>query len=156
MKTFFAFLTCIIFINNAFAQDKKTYYNDRYYYSIEYPKEFIAQGESDSKDGQSFIRKDKKARLTVCKDFREFLFDNINIAKTESFKEDCQSKDGKIITYKKEGSKFYVISGTIGNIIFYQKTIISSAGLVTAYIEYDKSLSSIYNDYCTYLFNTFK
>ena len=132
------------------------YCNARFEYCIEYPTELKGMGESDNGDGQKFVSKDKKANLTVYRDSREAIYETTAQCKTECFKSDSKSENGKNVTYKKEGNNFFVVTGTKGNNIFYQKTIYTKGGMITAVIEYDTSKKATYDSYCTYLFNTFE
>ncbi len=137
------------------AQTKNKYCNSRFDYCIEYPNELVGQGESENDDGQNFIRKDKKVSLTVYRDSREAIYEGAEKAKPICFKEDCELRDGKTVTYSKLENSFYVVTGMKGNLIYYQKTIFTDSGMITAYLEYDKNEAKTYNDYCTYLFETF-
>lgn len=132
------------------------YCNARFEYCIEYPTELIGMGESDNGDGQEFVSNDKKANLKVSRDWRDADYGPTARCKMECFKSDSKSSNGKNVTYKKEGADFFVVSGTKGNNIFYQKTIIKNTGMITAVIEYDAIKKTTYDRYCTYLFKTFK
>ena len=140
---------------SANAQTKKKYCNSRFDYCIKYPNELVGLGESANGDGQKFIKNNKKISLTVYHDSRLVIYNDTEKAIQGSFKQDCELKDEKTVTYRKLGNSFYVVSGMKGNLIYYQKTIIINSRMITAYLEYDKTLAYIYNDYCKYLFQSF-
>lgn len=120
----------------------KTYYNDTYNFSIDYPLEILEpQGESASGDGQIYKSEDEKATLWVYRDFRDNVSDKpytIETAYKEDIHKDNPDHPDREITYKKLGANFFVISGFDGNKIFYQKSIMKSGQLYTFLIEYKK------------------
>ena len=129
----------------------KTYCNDRFGFCIEYPSKLYPQGESGSGDGQKFISKDSQTILMAYRDFRIYDRDELQ----ESYYEDLKAAN-TVITYKKLGNNYYVISGYKNNKIFYQKSIIRGQGLCTAIIEYPESEKNYYNKVCENIFRTFK
>ncbi|MCK9254769.1 MAG: hypothetical protein GX793_04590 [Bacteroidales bacterium] len=132
----------------------KTYYNERYGYSIEYPSsKLIPQGESGSGDGQVFKSQDSKSELRVYRDYRDVL----DFGLQDAYNEDLRGDGGNfVVTYKKLGNNYYVISGYKNKNIFYQKTIIFRNQLCTAIITYPESEKNYYNKVCENIFRTFK
>lgn len=134
------------------------YCNDKYDYCVEYPSLLMAEGESDSGDGQVFLSHENSNSLTIYRDFRDLAEQNFSLQ--SAMQTDIASKsinnEKRIVTYKKLGEKFYVISGYIGDKIFYQKSVYSNERFVTAILEYEKQDREIYNDVCQKLFNSLK
>ncbi len=121
----------------------KTYNNDTYNFSIDYPLGIlIPQGESGSGDGQVFKSKDEKCTLWVYRDFRDNMSEtsyNLKSAYQDDIRKDNPNHPKREITYSRASKDFYVISGTEGNKIFYQKTIMKNNQLVTFLLEHKKS-----------------
>jgi len=137
-----------------------TYCNARFQFCIHYPYNFIPQGESDNGDGQSFLSKNGEARITSS---GVLLIDEINDIET-SFNSALER--GNII-YKKKKDNYFVVSGIIGDNIFYQKshykkieyfaTKGGTADVVITYvIEYPIKKKEIYNTYCSKIDNDLK
>lgn len=132
------------------------YCNARFGFCISYPSNFKAQGESDNGDGQEFLSMDGKSSLLVYRDGREVLYESDSECKNQSFLSDVTSDETKKVTYKKMGDRFYVVSGYEGSSIFYQKTIFTDEGMMTAIFTYPASQKAKYDSYCLKVFETFK
>ena len=139
----------------------ETYCNQRYNFCIDYPSgRLFAQGESDSGDGQTFKSKDADNTLKVYRDFR----DNINPDQTytieDAYNEDSRGnnpdKPKRVITYKKLGKNYFVVSGYNEGKIFYQKTAITSGELKTCLLEYKEIDKEVYNKISDRIFKSFK
>lgn len=138
----------------------KTYNNNTYNYSVDYPVDLlIPQGESGSGDGQVFKSKDEKCTLWVYRDFRDNVSDSSYTIET-AYKEDAQpdhpDHPKREITYKTSGKNFYVISGTEGNKVFYQKTIMKKEQLITCLLEYKKSEKTKYDPVTEHISRSFR
>jgi hypothetical protein len=132
------------------------YCNSRFGFCISYPSNFKAQGESDNGDGQEFLSMDGKSSLLVYRDGRDVLYESDSECKNQSFLSDVTSDDTKKVTYKQMGDRFYVVSGYEGSSIFYQKTIFTNEGMMTAIFTYPTSQKAKYDSYCVKVFETFK
>lgn len=117
------FLSMSSLFGSALAQSPQAqthYTNVRFHYSICYPADlFIPQGESENSDGQIFLAKDGT-------ELRVWGGNNINEQSITAEMEENISyltKDGGTVTYKTSKSNWFVISGKIGEKIYYQKTI---------------------------------
>ncbi|HEX7415258.1 MAG TPA: hypothetical protein VF411_14535 [Bacteroidia bacterium] len=139
----------------------ETYCNQRYNFCIDYPSGLLfPQGESDSGDGQVFKSKDAENTLTVYRDFR----DNINPDQTytieDAYNEDSRGnnsdKPKRVITYKKLGKSYFVVSGYNEGKIFYQKTAITGGELKTCLLEYKEIDKEVYNKISERIFKSFK
>lgn len=132
------------------------YCNARFGFCISYPSSFKAQGESDNGDGQEFLSLDAKSSLLVYRDGREVIYESQSECKRQSYLSDATSDATKKVTYKMMGELFYVVSGYQGTLVFYQKTIFTDEGMMTAMFTYPVSQKAKYDFYCTKIFETFK
>lgn len=138
-------------------QDYNQYCNARFSYCLDYPDFLKAQPESPNGDGQIFINKKGDEVLRV--------FGRLNldaegeiISLEQQFKTDIKDnlKKKNVITYKKLGETFFVISGYRNGKIFYQKTILKNDAFAFAILEYSKDEKIIYDKVSTEIFKTFK
>jgi hypothetical protein len=151
------YLSILIFTPYLFGQVVyKDYCNARFGFCISYPNTFKAQGESYNGDGQEFISADGKSSLLVYRDVREAFFESEAECKSQSYLSDITSDESKQITFKKKGENFYVVSGYQGSMIFYQKTIFTDQGMMTAVFTYPTAQKAKYDAYCAKLFESFK
>ena len=136
--------------------DYVTYYNSRFEYSIKYPtKVFFPQEEAPNGDGRVFAAKGG-AELRIWAQYNALM---------ETLKEAYQSdlkEHGAGVTYKVLQSNGYVISGTKGNKVYYQKTLLNGsdgdggAVFATFTIEYKKSEKAKYDAIVTKIAASFK
>ncbi len=119
-----------------------TYYNDRYGTTIEYPDIFVAQPPPDANDGRAFKSADgadfsvsalyNALDFTVAK-YRDFIVKNLD--------------PGSAVTYQASGGNWFVISGTKGADIFYERHLLSHGAQMTEdfVISYPASLKVTYD-----------
>jgi hypothetical protein len=96
-----------------------TYQNDRYGTTIDYPDQFKAEPPPDADDGRRFKSADgaefavyaSYALDSTLADIQEFTLKNLT--------------PGAVVTYKTDGDNWFVISGTAGANIFYQRHLLS-------------------------------
>jgi hypothetical protein len=157
MIRLFYFLVFLVIANFTLAQSSYNQYcNARFGFCVSYPNTFKAQGESDNGDGQEFISADGKSSLLVYRDGREAIYESETECRTQSYLSDITSDETKQVTYKKKGDNFYVVSGYQGSMIFYQKTIFTEQGMMTAVFTYPTAQKVKYDAYCSKLLETFK
>jgi len=114
-------------IGGASAETWRTYHNDRYGTTIEYPDLFQPGQPPDSNDGRSFTSADG-ASFSVFASYNALDFD---LAGYEAFISKNLSA-GKIITYRAHGRDWFVISGTLGaDQVFYERYLLSHGGEMT-------------------------
>ncbi len=110
-------------------EEYATYQNERFGYRVLYPASLVSpRAESDDGDGRKFKSSDSKITLTVWGDqnsSNRTLREQMSAARREWL------KDRARITYTRFTSDFYVLSGTTGNEIFYEKTVPQSNGFAT-------------------------
>lgn len=156
MIRLFYFFVFLVIANFTLAQSSYNQYcNARFGFCVSYPSTFKAQGESDNGDGQEFISSDGKSSLLVYRDGREAIYESEAECKTQSYLSDITSDETKQVTYKKKGENFYVVSGYQGSMIFYQKTIFTEQGMMTAVFTYPSAQKAKYDGYCAKLLETF-
>ena len=156
MIRLFYFFVFLVFANFTLAQSSYNQYcNARFGFCVSYPSTFKALGESDNGDGQEFISSDGKSSLLVYRDGREAIYESEAECKTQSYLSDISSDETKQVTYKKKAENFYVVSGFQGSMIFYQKTIFTEQGMMTAIFTYPTAQKAKYDAYCSKLFETF-
>ena len=135
-------VAAMVFAAAAAADNWLTYYNDRYGTTIDYPDFFKAQPPPDANDGRAFKSTDG-ADFTVSAIYNTLDFD---LAKYRDFI--LQNLDpGAIVTYQAHGGDWFVISGTKGANIFYQRHLLSHGGQMTEDfdISYPAALKQTYD-----------
>jgi hypothetical protein len=115
----------------------RTYSNARYGFSIAYPANLLVpQGESDNGDGQKFLSRDGSASLIA---FGSMRLDT-------SLRDEFQSaQENRTVTYKVLKRDMFVVSGTIGGKIFYQKTLLRGDVFKTFIIEYAEDDRAVFD-----------
>ena len=105
----------------ALADDRRTYHNDRYGTTIDYPSIFKPGTPPDSDDGLAFTSADG-AEFSVFASYNALGFD---LAEFQDFIVKDLASD-TVITYRAHGSDWFVISGTKGSDrIFYERHLLS-------------------------------
>lgn len=125
-----------------------TYVNARYGFSIAYPQQLLkAQEESTNSDGRIFVSSDKQAELrsygchaTKADGSTQSVFEEYNDALGE-----YSPKNNCVVTYKKLGSNWFVISGVRNNRVFYRKTLGKRGDFFTFVIEYPVSMKPTFD-----------
>ncbi len=117
-----------------------TYQNDRYGTTIDYPDVFKMQPPPDADDGRKFKSADG-ADFTVSASYfaldltvatyRDYIVENLD--------------PGSTITYETRGKNWFVISGTVGDKIFYEKHRLSHGMNEDLVMSYPASLKQTYD-----------
>ncbi|MGB7101459.1 MAG: hypothetical protein WBD95_22160 [Xanthobacteraceae bacterium] len=111
----------------AFAETWRTYQNDRYGTTIEYPDNFQPGNPPDANDGLAFTSPDS-ASFSVFASYNALDFD---LAGYQDFIVK-NLKPGKVIAYRVHGRDWFVISGTAGaDSVFYERYLLSHGGEMT-------------------------
>ena len=127
-------------VGHGFAQSRfTTYYNDRFYFSIDYPSDLLKeQPAPENNDGRTFISKDGSVEMRAWGQFN---------ALDRSLKEEYDeavNNYGSGVSYKRRLASSFIVSGTSEDKIFYQKTMLKKSGntdvFYTFTIEYPKSM----------------
>ena len=117
-----AIVPAMMFAAPARADNWLTYQNDRYGTTIDYPEQFKAEPPPDADDGRRFKSADgaefavyaSYALDSTLADIEEFTLKNL--------------APGAVVTYKTSGDHWFVVSGTAGANIFYQRHLLSHRG----------------------------
>ena len=127
----------------AAADDWRTYQNDRYGTTIEYPDIFKPGAPPDNNDGLEFKSADG-ANFSV---FASYNTLELDLAGFREFI--VKNRDaGAVVTYQAHGDTWFVISGTKGaNRIFYERHILSHGKEMTEgfVMSYPASLKQKYD-----------
>ena len=146
MKTLTAIVLGVLLgsstIGAAAADDWRIYQNDRYGTTVDYPTSFRAMPPPDNDDGRAFKNADGGAFSVFASyggldfdlvEFRDFTVKNLAA--------------GSVVTYQASGDDWFVISGTRGGAIFYERYLLSHGGEMTEgfVISYPATLKKTYD-----------
>jgi serine/threonine-protein kinase len=124
------FFVVSLFVVPAAADNWRTYHNDRYGTTIDYPDQFKAKPPPDSDDGRTFKGADG-ATFSVYASYNALDFD---LKKFQDFSLKNLGP-GQVVTYQSHGQShdgdWFVISGTSGDNIFYERHLLSHGGEMT-------------------------
>jgi hypothetical protein len=141
-----ALTASLALLDVARADDWRTYQNDRYGTTIDYPASFQPQPPPDNDDGRAFKSADG-AGFAVFASYNAFDFD---LAKFRDYT--VKNLDaGSIVTYQAQGQAhgddWFVISGTKGDKVFYERHLLSHGKQMTEgfVITYPASLKQTYD-----------
>jgi len=154
-KLFITSLFITLFAAAVFGQSKfTTYDNDRFYFSIEYPSDLLKmQAPPANNDGRTFRSRDNTVEMRVWGQYNA-----LDRTLSEEYNE-ALAGYGSGVTYKVLGDSSFVISGTSGGKIYYQKTMLRTDGTEVFYtftIEYPKAQKSKFDRVVTRIARSFK
>ncbi len=129
-----------------------TYVNARYGFSVRYPRSLKMEPPPEIGDGRSFDARDGFKMdvwgSNIDVDFHnDTLKGNLTQARHEDFTH---------VTYQATGRNWYVLSGTKGDKIVYEKTYLGKGSLNTLSISYPVKLKAKYNKIVTTISASFK
>jgi hypothetical protein len=135
-------VSSLFYAGVASADNWHTYYNDRYGTSIDYPDLFRPQPPPDANDGRAFKSADG-ADFAVSATYNALDF---NLGKYQAFIEK-NLDPGSVIAYRAHGDNSFVVSGTKGNDIFYERHLLSHGRQMTEnfVISYPAALKQAYD-----------
>lgn len=134
----------------------KTYYNPRFEYSVSYPVDVLyPQGVAANGDGQKFLSRDGRTIMLV------YGQENVrNQTFAEFYREESRGGSSqhpnRIVTYNVFKNNWFVVSGTDGGRIFYQKTVFRKDEFLTFSIEYDQSAKGTFDAITAVISRSFK
>lgn len=140
-------------VGAAGADDWLTYHIDRYGTTIDYPDIFQAQAPPDSNDGRQFKSADG-ADFTVSASYNALHFD---VPRYLSFI--VKHLDpGAVVTYQARGDSWFVVSGTKGADIFYERHVLSHQAQMTEdfVISYLALLRAVYDPIAARMAKSFR
>lgn len=103
-----------------------TYQNDRYGTTIDYPDQFKPEPPPDADDGRRF----KDAQGVEFAVYASYNALDFNLAKYRDYTLKNLAP-GQVVTYQAHGDNWFVISGTKGDSIFYERHLLSHRGEMT-------------------------
>jgi hypothetical protein len=103
-----------------------TYHNDRYGTTIDYPDQFKAEPPPGSDDGRTFRSADG-AEFSVYASYNALDFD---LGKFRDFSLKNLAP-GEVVIYQAHGDNWFVISGTKGTDVFYERHMLSHGRQMT-------------------------
>ncbi len=131
-----------------------TYENERFGYRVLYPANLVSPlPESDNGDGRKFKSGDGKITLSVWganNALNRSLRAQMNAARRD------WAKDQARVTYTRFTPDFYVLSGTTGDQIFYEKTVPQGEGFATMLWQFPVASRPRMNDIVTKTSRAFK
>jgi hypothetical protein len=145
-RSFLLFIASTVTIPAAAARAQKvwnTYRNERFGTSIEYPADrFRSLPPPENGDGLQFEANDG-AQFTVSA-IRNVLEDSFAEIQDSYLKERDPTEE---ITYRTKGANWFVLSGTRGDLIFYERHLVSHRNEIinTFDIKYPATLKRIYD-----------
>ena len=133
----------LTFVNSVFGAAGSTaafkkYVNVRFGYEISYPEAImLPQGEAENGDGQRFLSREGDVEMLVWGS-NNALDETLKSNFQKDTKEKTREHPDKRVTYKRLKGNSYVVSGYIGDKVFYQKTmhIRDVDAFFTFYISY--------------------
>jgi len=157
------FCVLLLFVSSALCDDEPVtvfnkYQNGRFGYVISYPGGLLLpQGEAENGDGQRFVSKERDVEMLVWGNYNtldESLESNYQRDTTEKSK----VHPDKRVTYKHLKGNSYVVSGYIGDKIFYQKTIHVDTvdAFLTFYISYPIKKKKKYDSVVSIISKSFR
>ena len=130
-----------------------TYANARFGYSLCYPPALLKpQGEADNGDGQKFLGADG-AELLVWGE-NNALENTLTQAMEDA--QASMAQDKGTVIYKASKDNWFVISGEIGDNIYYQKTIFSQDRFINFRLTYARATSAQYEPVVSQLAGCFR
>ena len=117
----------------------ESYHNNRFDFCVAYPENFLMEmGESQNEDGNTFATANKSSEMRA-----SGMYNALEQSISEAF--DSATENGtyydeeRIVTYKKQGDNWFVVSGNYNESIFYVRTVLEDDTFYTLYFEYHSS-----------------
>jgi formylglycine-generating enzyme required for sulfatase activity len=125
----------------------RTYRNGRFGFVLEVPSSLEAKEPPTNGDGQRFVSRDGRAFVSVA--------GAPNVSLQASFETSLKDSAAKV-TYKVAKSDWYVVSGFVGDSIFYNKAIARGDNLATMRVEFPKDEKAVYDPMVAALAKSFR
>lgn len=128
------------------------YQNSRFSTSISYPSGyFTADQPPDNGDGRRFSSADGQSYFLV---FGQH--DAFGLSKDEMMQQDKTLEAYKGVSYEKAGENWYVLSGLVGDAIFYRKVILAPDGIIHQFeIRYPAAQKAAFDAVVTHMAQSF-
>ena len=126
----------------------KIYTNARYGYVAPYPATLYPQGEADNGDGQIFLSRDARVKLTVFASHNA-LNETLDSRYARDSRGGLPGDPKRVVTYHARKANWYAVSGTRSGAVFYQKTHLVGDTFSTWEITYPESQKASWNPVVT-------
>ena len=151
-----AFIVSLLFLIRV-EKPYNIYCNARFNYCINYPGFLIPQPESENGDGKVFKNKNGETILTVFGTLNQDTNGDVMTLKMQfDLDIDVLVSAHSIISYKKIGKTYYVISGLKYGKIFYRKVLLKDESFCFATLDYEQSERETYDSLSVDIFKSFK
>ena len=149
VRTLFIITTLVFLLAQT---NYETYHNARFAYSISYPSDlFIPQGEAENGDGQKFLSRDGKVEMLVYGSNNA-----LNQTLRARYHDETKVRENRKVTYQVLKPEWFVVSGTEGNKVFYEKTILHNGAFKAFRIEYEKAAKAVWDPIAERISRSFK
>lgn len=148
-QSVFAFTVLFVTVvqTNAADSNWKKYVNERFGFSLEYPATLVASPDPIDGSGREYHTPDSEFSVATAAHYLRIADPNESL---DTHWKDEQSGLENLITYKKKGGSWYVISGvTTNGYVFYYKFFTQSNNWATFHIIYPKSQKPKYDPWVT-------
>ena len=145
MAKHFLALIAILFTFSADAETWRSIYTPRFGATAKVPANWVMDPPPENDDGRSFRSPNGRAQIIVSGIFA--------LGETITDRMASEPEIGRTITYKKRGPDWIVISGTKGDRIFYEKSILTCHDTIwnDLWIEYPEAENHNYDALVTYV-----
>ncbi|OHX13244.1 hypothetical protein [Chromobacterium sphagni] len=134
----------------------ETYENGRFPFSLPFPKGLLIAGEgSDNGDGMTFTSPDGQTVMTAS-GINNVTEDTLQSEFHDDLKQSSESGQPRKIAFKTIKKDWFVISGTEGDKIFYQKTYLVDDQFMTFGIRYPTSQRAQWDPIVAHISKQFK
>lgn len=159
MKTYthlaILFLIPIFSFQEIQAQERyKSYHNSRFEFCLEIPYQiFEAQRPPENGDGQRYLSRYGESLLLT------YGGHSLDMSLKEEMKFRLDTGDfrdrERTITYERIAEDFFILSGYVGDKIFYRRTHLQNKMFKTFYLEYPKTEKAKFNEIISHMVKTF-
>lgn len=156
IRLFFFLVVLVLFTACGGSKVKyKTYHNQFYNYTVEYPDFLIPQGETANQDGQKFISEDQKVQLLVYRDYKnDYLTGGELYSIGEAYNEELKITEG--VFYKKLEAKSYLIEYQTDDVLYAVYALISDDNYFNIRFEYLEKEKDMMKSVIDYVIHSFK
>ena len=143
------FLLALVTVVPAHAEEGawKQYVNERFGFSLNYPATLVASPDPIDGAGREYHTHDKEFSVATAAHFLRIADQNESL---DSHWQDELNDLKSLISYKKKGDSWYVVSGvTTNGYVFYHKFFTKGNNWATFHITYPKSLKAKYDSWVT-------
>jgi hypothetical protein len=137
-------LGALIAAGSAQAAGWRSYHNDRFGTSADYPQGWVMGSAPENDDGRAFTSPDNKANITI-----SGIFSSPPVA--DEIAERLKPDDGETITFHVQKPNGVTVSGTKGDMIFYRKSILSCGIWNDLVVDYPAAQKAAFDPIVTHI-----